>query len=47
MTGVGGKRRLLSRGTRFVAISNIVLFALVFFIFGVAVVVSSTVAIVV
>ena len=32
LTGVGGKRRLLSGGTEFLSISSIVLFALVFII---------------
>ena len=46
MTGVGGKMRLLSGGTGFLAISGIVLFALVFYDIGAAIVISSTIAIV-
>ena len=46
MTGVGGKRRLLSGGTGFLAISGIVLFALVFYHIGAAIAISSTIAIV-
>ena len=45
MAGVGGKRRLLSGGTRFLAISGIVLFASFFFYhFGAAIVISSAIA---
>ena len=44
MAGVRGKRRLLSGGTGFLAISGIVLFALVFYHIGAAIVISSTIA---
>ena len=46
MTAVGGKRRLLSGGTGFLAISGVVLLALAFtHHFSVAIVLSSTIAI--
>ena len=47
MTGVGGKRGLLSGGTEFLAKSNIVLFALIFHHFGAATAISSTTAVVI
>ena len=43
MAGVGGKMRLLSAGTGFLAISGIVRLALVFNHFGAAIVMLSTI----